>query len=99
MADITLLCTDENGKEITVTIPPELVAMWQWFVANDLNADGSPKYLYPLNVLYVDVKTYLLPMWQGRYLDGQVRAQVDAARAQIEAVVAGGLDKLTVVGP
>jgi hypothetical protein len=98
-----MVCTRAAlGQTITVTIPQGMVQMLDWIAANTKNSDGSQKYLYGLNVIWQDVIALLLPGWGEAFKNGQVaplQAEIDAARAEIDAQLAAGQAGLTVVGP
>lgn len=85
-----------------VIIPAALVTMLDWLVQTQQNPDGSPAYMYALNVLWVGVITRLLPYWLGMYTAGTVaplQAQLSTATANIQAAVAAGVSAMVVTGP
>ena len=93
---ITITCVRPTANQtITVTIPPAMVGLLDWLAANVKNSDGSPKYMYGLNVIWQDVIAQLVPVWRQRYMEGQLASQV----AQITQLVAQGVQGTTVVGP
>jgi hypothetical protein len=96
------------NQTITVTMPPEVVAVLQALSDNvtvpDMANPGQAKkkYLYAANVIWADVISMLVPYWLQQYvsiLTAAQQAQIAAAQSTAAQQFQGGIADITVVGP